>query len=145
MVCVTTVTYSVLINDKPHGYIVPHRGLRQGDPLSPFLFFIYTEALIHLLNRSSAQRRISGIRFSESGLSLHHLLFAYDSLFIFKADSFQTDELKRILRVYGEATGQMVNPSKSSIAFGSKVNAIMQEQIKQSLGIEKRKWNGNLS
>lgn len=118
MVCVTTVTYSVLISDKPHGYIVPQRGLRQGDPLSPFFFFIYNEALIHLLNRSSAQRSISGIRFSESGHSLHHLLFADESLFICKADSSQTDEIKRIPRVYGEATGKMVNPSKSSIAFG---------------------------
>ena len=143
MVCVTTVTYSVLINDRPHGYIVPQRGLLQGDPISPSLFVLCTEALIHLLNKSSAQHHISGIQFAVTGPSLHHMLFADDSLFICKADSAQTDELKRILRAYEVASGQMVNPSKSSILFGSKVNDRVKENIKQSLGIEKEGGMGN--
>ena len=49
MVCVKTVTYSILVNGKPRGLIHPSRGNRQGDPLSPFIFLLCTEGLNGLI------------------------------------------------------------------------------------------------
>ena len=52
MACVNSVTFSVLLNGNSHGFIRPERGIRQGDPLSPFLFILCAEALVSKLNQS---------------------------------------------------------------------------------------------
>ena len=49
MVCVRTVTYSILVNGEPKGLITPSRGLKQGNPLLPFLFLLCTEGLHGLI------------------------------------------------------------------------------------------------
>ena len=53
MQCITSVTYSVRINGKPRGHIIPTRGLRQGNPISPFLFLFCVGGLSALLHQSS--------------------------------------------------------------------------------------------
>jgi hypothetical protein len=60
MTCVRTVTYSVLIHGRPYGHIVPTRGIRQGDPLSPYFFILCAEGLSALLHRAASDR--NGLR-----------------------------------------------------------------------------------
>ncbi|KAL0754380.1 hypothetical protein Bca101_092048 [Brassica carinata] len=143
MFCVSTVRYSTLINDQPFGNIQPERGIRQGDPLSPFLFVICTEGLIHLLEKAVQSGAIEGIRFSPGGPMIHHMLFADDSLLICKASTNQAAELIKILQIYEKATGQKINIEKSAITFGSKVDDGTKGLIQEITGITKEGGTGN--
>ena len=49
--CISSVQYQVLLNCQPQGLIIPNRSLRQGDPLSPYIFIMCTEALIAKIKR----------------------------------------------------------------------------------------------
>ena len=61
--CISTVTYSILVNGEPKGNIVPSKGLRQGDPLSPYLFLICSEGLNSLIQQAVHEDKIRGYSF----------------------------------------------------------------------------------
>ncbi len=87
MTCVSTVRYSVIVNGNPVGNIQPTRGIRQGDPISPYLFLICSEVLSSLLNHAEQVGIITGIPTSPKGPKLNHLFFVDDSLIFCKANS----------------------------------------------------------
>lgn len=78
--CIHFVTYSIKLNGQPHGFITPTRGLRQGDPLSPYVFLLVTEGLHALFTRAEQRGDIKGVSLCPAGPRISHLLFADDSL-----------------------------------------------------------------
>ncbi|XP_019091159.1 PREDICTED: uncharacterized protein LOC109128743 [Camelina sativa] len=98
MFCVSSVEYRVLLNGQPNGLIVPERGLRQGDPLSPYLFILCTEVLIANIQKAEAVKRIMGIKVANKCPPITHLLFADDGLFFCKVDKDQCMAILEILR-----------------------------------------------
>ena len=135
MFCVRSVTYSVFINGETHGKVWPERGLRHGDPLSPFLFDLCTEGLSHLLNEAERRGDIEGISFADTEPANHHLFFTDDYLLLLKAEEGQCNAVCQILKLYEKVSGQLINFNKSAITFGRKVGEEIKVKIKEMTGI----------
>ena len=75
MECITTVSYSILVNGEPKGLLRPSRGLRQGNPLLSYLFFFCAEGLNALLREAALRGEIHGFSICRNGPKLTHLFF----------------------------------------------------------------------
>ena len=98
-----------------------HRGLRQGDPLSPYLFLIVAEGFSCLIQRAEELGELKGIRVCRGAPMVSHLLFADDSLILMNADKKNADCLRNLLDRYCQSSGQMLSVNKSSIFFSLRI------------------------
>ena len=135
MKCVSTVEYRVRINDEETESFKPTRGLRQGDPLSPYLFLLCTEGLTALLAHAEEIGNISGVKVCKEAPTITNLLFADDSLILMKASIHNAEALKTILDSYCKASGQLISVDKSSIFFSPNTKVKIKEQLCTTLNI----------
>lgn len=103
-VCVSNVQYFIIINGKPHGRINSTRGVRQANPISPFIFVITMNYISILLNHLEKRKVISGIILNET-CSFNHLLFANDILVFIEDDDTSLTNLQMALRLFESAFG----------------------------------------
>lgn len=124
------------------GYVCPSRGIRQGDPLSPYLFLLCSEGLSSLLKTEAERGKITGVKISRHGPALTHLFFADDSIIFCRANRREAETLMSLLKRYELALGQMVNVNKSSIFFSKNVRGDKAEDICRRLEIMQRVTQG---
>ena len=132
--CITTVSYSILINGEAHGNISPTRGLRQGDPLSPYLFLLCTEAFSALIDDASNRQKLNGVSICRGYLSVTHLFFADDSLLFCKTEKREVSKLMEILELYEAASRQKINIEKSSVTFSHNTSLETRNEVLGTLG-----------
>lgn len=135
MQCVMTVSYEICFNGLSVGPICPKRGLRQGDPLSPYLFLICVEGLSSLLDSAAEEGRIHECRISQNAPEVTRLLFIDDKFLFFKVSMEEENQIKDILNVYEGISGQAVNYSKFGILFSSNVRRDKQVEMFGILGV----------
>jgi hypothetical protein len=100
MECVKSVRYSIRLNGTLLDPFTPSRGLRQGDPLSPFLFLSVAEGLSNLIKRESIHGNLEELKIVRRAPGISHLLFADDSLLFFKGTVEQAIKIINTLSTY---------------------------------------------
>ncbi|KAL8106853.1 hypothetical protein AgCh_023591 [Apium graveolens] len=138
---VTTVSYSIVHGEHGMGPIFPKRGIRQGDPLSPYLLIICAEGLSALINRSESKKWLHGIRVCRKAPIISHMLFADVSYLYCKADEVEAAKIIELLDIYEQASGQQVNRGKSSVFFSTNVIEYNRQLVCQVLQMNEA--NGN--
>lgn len=107
--CISSVRFSILLNGVPILPFQASQGLRQGDPLSPYLFITCMEILSRLITKKEEEGKIHGYQVSQSSPPISHLLFA-DDIFIFcRATLAEAHQLIDTLKQFSDITGQVVN------------------------------------
>ncbi|CAL1374304.1 unnamed protein product [Linum trigynum] len=122
MVCVRSVTYSILVNGNQSAAISPGRGIRQGDPLSPYLFLLCAEGLSAYTEKAVQEKRLHGLQPAAGAPVISHLFFADDSIFFARATQQECIILKEILSDYERESGQLVSFQKSEVSFSKNVS-----------------------
>jgi hypothetical protein len=135
MQCVSSVSYRIRVNGCLTGEINPSRGLRQGDPLSPYMFVLCAEGFSSLLNDAEHRGLLEGVTICPNALSITHLLFADDSLLLLKVKEGNADQLQHILQLYENCSGQIINKDKSSVLFSTNCGEERRAQFMSELNL----------
>ncbi|RVX02717.1 LINE-1 reverse transcriptase-like [Vitis vinifera] len=133
--CISSAKFSVLVNGVPTGFFPSTKGLRQGDPLSPYLFVMGMEVLGILIRRAVEGGFLSGCSIREGGrtaLNISHLFFADDTIIFCEANKEHLSHLSWVLFWFEAASGLKINLSKSEIIPVGEVDDI--EELAVELG-----------
>ncbi|XP_026419525.1 uncharacterized protein LOC113315464 [Papaver somniferum] len=133
--CISTSTSAVLINGSPEIFFKPSRGLRQGDPFSPYLFLFYMESLSRLIYAEELGL-IHGKKICKIAPAINHLLFADDCMIFCKANLTEAQNIMDILHIFGSSSGKLINYTKSEVFFSKNTNPSLIPQISSTMGVQ---------
>ncbi|XP_060962207.1 uncharacterized protein LOC133032318 [Cannabis sativa] len=133
--CICTVSYSILLNGSPIKKITPERGLRQGDPLSPFIFILCQEVLMKLLFQAEERGKIHGIKISRNAPPISHIMFVDDTILFARANEKEAEEIIKCLSTYESWSGQTCSKHKSSVFFSKNLDMHRRSSILNFLNV----------
>ncbi|XP_026399360.1 uncharacterized protein LOC113295226 [Papaver somniferum] len=134
--CISTTTLSVMLNGSPCEEFSPSRGIRQGDPLSPYLFILAMEFLSRQLTAAHENKSVKGIKVVALSPAINHLLFADDCLIFTQENLTSANHLLDLLHDFNSQSGQVINFDKSAVHFSKKTKPEVAETLRQILGVK---------
>ncbi|XP_028216534.1 uncharacterized protein LOC114398549 [Glycine soja] len=135
MLVVSTVSYRFNVNGNYSNIMKAQRGVRQGDPISPYLFVIIMEYLDRVLYKMQRNPDYNHHAKCEK-LSITHLTFADDILLFSKGDTISVEIMMEAVNKFTKSTGLMLNATKSRIYFGGVDNGTKAEILQKTLFAE---------
>ncbi|GKB77808.1 RNA-directed DNA polymerase, eukaryota, reverse transcriptase zinc-binding domain protein [Tanacetum coccineum] len=119
MQCVSTTAFTLNVNGDRFGYFKGGRGLRQGDPISPYLFTLIMEVFTLILHKEIDQEPNFQYHFGCKDVKLSHVCFADDLLVMCHGDAISMGVIKKALETFSAVSGLVLNNSKSTAFYGS--------------------------
>ena len=135
MSCVSSSLIAVLLNGGKLEPFHPSRGIRQGDPLSSYLFIMCMEVLGFLISQRCEENLWDLVRVSRGGQAFSHLFFADDLVLFAKADLRNCNSVRETLDSFCELSGQKVSLEKSKVYFSPNTSPESREEMCGVLGI----------
>jgi hypothetical protein len=129
MLCVETIDYTVLVNGSKVGPLISGRDIRQGDPLSPYLYIICVEGLSSLICDVERKGVVKGTRICTGAPTISHFLFADNCFLFFRACEEEALVMKSILTTYEVALGEAINLQKSEMYCNRNTHTNCQNRI----------------
>ncbi|XP_024038358.1 uncharacterized protein LOC112097385 [Citrus clementina] len=133
MECITTISVQLLWNDELTESFIPSRGIRKGDPLSPYIFVMCIERLSHGINQAVQNGCWKPIRLTRGGIPITHLIFTNDLLLLVKASVDQAHVINEVLGTFCFSSGEKVNKAKTQIFFSRNVQTDTIRETKNTL------------
>eukprot|EP00253_Pinus_taeda_P004040 PITA_04040 len=139
--CITGPWISPLINGRPCSAFQSSRGLRQGCPLSPYLFILMAESFSQALDYNRRVGLITGIKIEQGAKNINHSQFADDTLLIGGASTTIARRFRKLLDQFMDYSGGKVNEAKSCIYGWNTTNQTI-HSIASIFGVPSRLiWN----
>ncbi|EPS64876.1 hypothetical protein M569_09903, partial [Genlisea aurea] len=135
MLLISSVTYSVLVNGSTAGRFAPTRGIRQGDPLSPYLFILCADTLSAMLKTAASGSPDIGVQIAPGAPRISHLLFADDTIIYVRATLASMCLIKSVLASYEAASGQVINLEKSLLILSRGGDEHHRHLLAETVGI----------
>lgn len=131
-----SISYSMLINGEPRGKITPSRGLRQGDPISPYLFLICAKGLSAMLRKKEREGKLKEVSVCRGAPQTSHLLFADNCIIFCRATIEEGRNMINVLKEYKGGSGQKLNKKKTSLFFSKNTSNDTQKEVKTMFGAQ---------
>jgi len=138
--CITTPWYSILMNGTTKGFFKGGRGLRQGDPLSPYLFIILQEVLSRLIKEKVAEKSFRHFSQPRGTILVSHLMYADDVVVFTNGGCRSIRCILNILNTYEKWSGQLINKEKTAMYFSKKLPMARRRNLKRLMGFSEGKF-----
>lgn len=135
MSCVSTTSTTILFNGNKLDSFHPSRGIRQGDPISPYLFLLCMEFLGAHISTLCEEKRWDKIKASKNGPSFSHIFYVDDLMLFAKANSKNCATIVEVLDNFCNMAGQKIYLNKSRISFSLNVTGRKKNAICRKLGM----------